>query len=308
MKADPRFAGQTISFWSYVRSISECLGYTIRSSSLVRNPTIPEMFVALTRLEQPTDKLGSPSHPSDLALLLQQYFTYRADTLNNQVESDLMNADEARAAFEEVKANVGAKPTGRLIVNKTGNESAVEYKVGESIVRVPLNKQKNEKRWEAYLTGIVNLLVAERLSGIPCDYDPHLLPAIDHDGALYKTFARRYDGSFPSTRNPIAMWEIKEYYYTTTFGSKISDAVYITIMDGYERDELERETGITIHHLVMVDAYDTWWLKGRSYLCRMIDILNMGHVHDVLFGREVIRELPGIADQWVATYKSTELN
>ncbi|WP_438268276.1 DUF7687 domain-containing protein [Mycobacterium avium] len=292
-----------------MRSISECLGYTVRGSSTVRNPTIPEMYAALTRLGQPTDKLGSPSRPSDLALLLQEYFTYRAETLNVQVESDLMNADEARAAFEEVKANVGAKPTGKVILSKsTGNESAVEYIVGESIVRVPLNKQKNEKKWEAYLTGIVNLLIAERLSGLPCDYDPRLLPNVDHNGTLYQTFSRRQDGSFPSTRNPIAMWEIKEYYYTTTFGSKISDAVYITSLDGYEREELERGTGITIHHLVMVDAYDTWWIKGRSYLCRMIDILNMGHVHDILFGREVIRELPSIVDDWVAAYRATRLD
>lgn len=303
MKSDPRFAGQNTSFWAYVRSISECLGYTVRGSSIVRSPIIAEMFAALNKLDQPTDKLGSPRQPSELALLLQEYFKYRADVLNGQVLSDLMNANEARVAFEEVKKLVGAKPTGKLILSKsTGNESAVEYTVGDSVVRIPLNKQKNEKKWEAYLTGIVNLLVAERLSGLPCDYDPRRIPTVDHNGTLFQTFSRRYDGSFPSTRNPIAMWEIKEYYYTTTFGSKISDAVYITSLDGYEREELERGTGFTIQHLVMVDAYETWWLKGKSYLCRMIDILNIGHVDEILFGREVIRELPGIVDGWVETY------
>jgi hypothetical protein len=100
------------------------------------------------------------------------------------------------------------------------------------------------------------------------------------------------------------MWEIKEYYFTTTFGSKISDAVYITSLDGYERLDLERETGIKIHHLVMVDAYDTWWGKGRSYLCRMIDILHMGHVNEILFGREIIRELPSIVEGWVQEFES----
>lgn len=304
MKADPRFSGQTTSFWAYVRAISECLGYSVRGSNAVRNPSIPEMFAALTKLDRPTDELGSPRHPSDFAALLSEYFTYRSDVLNKQVEPDLMTAEEARSAFNQVKAQVGAKPTGKKIISKsTGNESAVEYTVGNSIVRIPLNKQKNEKKWEAYLTGIVNLLIAERLPGLPCDYDPRRIPTVDHSGTLYQTFSRRYDGSFPSTRNPIAMWEIKEYYYTTTFGSKISDAVYITNLDGYEREELERGTGITIHHLVMVDAYDTWWLKGKSYLCRMIDILNMGHVDDILFGREVIRELPAIADGWVKAYK-----
>ena len=307
MKANLQFTNQPISFWAYVRSISESLGYSVRGESLVRNPSISEMFTALKKMGQPTDMLGSPSQPSELAQLLKSYFTYRADILNGQVEADLMTAEEARTAFEEVKKSVGAQPTGISIVSKsTGNESAVEYHVGNSLVRIPLNKQKDEKKRESYLTGIINLLVANSLAGLPCDYDPRRIPTVDHNGTLYQTFSRRYDGSFPSTRNPIAMWEIKEYYYTTTFGSKISDAVYITSLDGYEREELERGTGLRIHHLVMVDAYDTWWGKGRSYLCRMIDILHMGHVDDILFGKEVIRELPAIADQWAADYRDSE--
>ncbi len=301
MKSDPRFAGQSTSFWAYVRSISECFGYSLRG--IVCSPTISEMFAALDKLDQPTEKLGSLHQPSVFALLLQDYFIYRAGVLNDHVLSDLMNADEARVAFEEVKKSVGAKPSGKLILNTKGNESAVEYIVGDSIVRVPMNKQKDEKRWESYLTGIVNLLVAERLSGLPCEYDPRRIPTVDHNGTLFQTFSRRYDGSFPSTRNPIAMWEVKEYYYTTTFGSKISDAVYITSLDGYERQDLKRGTGITIQHLVMMDAYKTLWVDGKPFLCRMIDILNIGHVDEILFGREVIRELPDIVDRWVETYK-----
>lgn len=306
MKADPKFTNLPTSFWAYVRSISESLGYSVRGSSTVRDPSISEMFDALKKMDQPTDNLGSPHEPSELANTLKNYFTFRASTLNNQVKADLMTANEAREAFEKTKASVGAQPTGFPIISKsTGNESAVEYYVGDSVVRIPLNKQKGTKKQESYLTGIINLLVANQLSGLPCDYDPRRIPAVDHNGTLYQTFSRRYDGSFPSTRNPIAMWEIKEYYYTTTFGSKISDAVYITSLDGYEREELERGTGMKIHHLVMVDAYETWWGKGKSYLCRMIDILHMGHVDDILFGKEVIRELPDIADRWVMQYRAT---
>lgn len=146
---------------------------------------------------------------------------------------------------------------------------------------------------------MVNLLVAHGLDGRPCDYDPQKIPVVDHDGALYAALSRRMDGSYPSTTNPLAMWEIKEYYYTTTFGSKISDAVYITSLDGYERIELERATGINIEHFVVVDAYDTWWGKGKSYLCRMIDLLNMGHVDEVLFGREVRSRLPEMVAEWI---------
>ena len=37
------------------------------------------------------------------------------------------------------------------------------------------------------------------------------------------------------------------YYYTTTFGSKISDAVYIASLDGYERDEIFNNTARRIY-------------------------------------------------------------
>lgn len=309
MKANPEFTKQSVGFWAYVRAITEVLGYSTRvprgGDSVVKDPTVAEMFQALTALGRPTDIFGTTSNPSEFALKLKDYFTYRADTINSQVRADLMTAQEAMTAFDEVKVATGAEPTGSIIVSKsTGNESAVEYVVKDTIVRIPLNKQSGDKKVEAYLTGIINLLVAYGLGGLDCDYDPRRIPTVDHDGTLYQTFSRRYDGSFPSTRNPIAMWEIKEYYFTTTFGSKISDAVYITSLDGYERLDLERETEIKIQHLVMVDAYDTWWGKGRSYLCRMLDVLHMGHVNDLLFGREVIRELPNIIPEWVASYQA----
>ena len=45
--------------------------------------------------------------------------------------------------------------------------------------------------------------------------------------------SRRMDGAYPSCVNPLAVWEFKCYYYTTTFGSKISDAVYIASLEAY---------------------------------------------------------------------------
>jgi hypothetical protein len=52
----------------------------------------------------------------------------------------------------------------------------------------------------------------------------------------------------------------------------------------------------------MVDAHYTWWTKGRSYLCRLIDMLHMGYVDEVLFGREIVSRLPDIVKGWVTTY------
>ncbi len=114
-----------------------------------------------------------------------------------------------------------------------------------------------------------------------------------------RTLARRVDGAFPDPINPIAVWEIKEYYYTTTFGSRVADGVYETLLDGMELEELREHEGIDVRHYLMTDAYFTWWDCGRSYLCRFVDMLHMGFVDEVLFGREVIEEMPRIVAEWV---------
>ena len=53
----------------------------------------------------------------------------------------------------------------------------------------------------------------------------------------------------------------------------------------------------------MVDAKYTWWDCGKSYLCRMIDMLHMGYVDEILFGREVVERIPDLAASWAATYR-----
>ena len=111
------------------------------------------------------------------------------------------------------------------------------------------------------------------------------------------------DGCFPEINNPIAVWEVKEYYWTTTFGSRIADGVYETLLDGMELEDLSEREETDVYHLLAVDAYYTWWNCGKSYLCRIVDMLNMGYVSEVLFGREVTDQLPAIVAQWTETYR-----
>jgi hypothetical protein len=66
-----------------------------------------------------------------------------------------------------------------------------------------------------------------------------------------------------------------------------------------EEIRVETQNEIDIKHYLMVDARYTWWVKGRSYLCRIIDMLHMGYVDEVLFGSEVTERLPGIVQEWV---------
>jgi hypothetical protein len=89
------------------------------------------------------------------------------------------------------------------------------------------------------------------------------------------------------------------YYYTTTFGSRVADGVYESLLDGMELNDLEAASGDRIEHLLIIDSHFTWWECGRSYLCRIIDMLNMGFVDHVLFGSEVEETLPTIAKGWL---------
>ena len=59
-----------------------------------------------------------------------------------------------------------------------------------------------------------------------------------------------------------------------------------------------------VRHYLIVDAHYTWWECGRSYLCRIIDMLHMGYVDEVLFGREVVERLPLLVKEWVAAAKN----
>jgi hypothetical protein len=151
------------------------------------------------------------------------------------------------------------------------------------------------------------MLIEANACGLPCDYDPRELTAITFNNAPIRTLARRVDGAFPKTVNPVAIWEIKEYYYTTTFGSRVADGVYETLLDGLELEELREHVGVDVKHYLMIDDFRKWWDIGRSYLCRIVDMLHMGYVDEVLFGREVADRLPVIVKEWVNVLRASQL-
>ncbi len=159
---------------------------------------------------------------------------------------------------------------------------------------LPLNKQKGKKRHPAYLVGMVNMLTEYALEGKTFDDDPRGLTVVTRDGMPLRTFSRWMDGAYPSLVDPIAVWEVKEYYGTTTFGSRVADGVYETMLDGEELAELQATEGKKVLHYLIVDNYFTWWTCGRSYLCRLVDMLNVGLVDEVIFGREAQTRWPEI--------------
>jgi len=274
MKPDPRFANQPKSFWAAVRTVSQELGYTVRGQSQVKVPTVTEIRGAFKSLGLNVQHIGTAEHPTDLAKTLLAYFEHRADVLNTLVEPRLMNAERAKSEFHTLKKKL--RPSCPL----------------------PMNKQKGKKKAPAFLTGIVNMLIEANAKGAACNFDPRELTTVTKNGAPLRTLARRVDGAFPSAVNPIAIWEVKEYYYTTTFGSRVADGVYETLLDGMELEELNEHEGIGVRHYLMLDARYTWWDCGKPYLCRIVDMLHMRYVDEVLFGYEVIERLPELVKEW----------
>lgn len=274
MKPDQRFTSLPKRFWALVRLAGQECGYT--AARQINVPDRKSVADALTRLGLSPAALTAPlENGIPTGTKLQEYFIFRRDLLHQHVEPNLMDAAQAKQEFARLKRKL--KPRCPL----------------------PMNKQKGTKRAPAYLTGIVNMLVEANSAGKPCDYDPRALTTVAANKMPLRTFARRMDGAFPSVINPLAVWEVKEYYYTTTFGSRVADGVYESLLDGLEIEELAESEKIHVLHYLMIDARYTWWDCGKSYLCRLIDMLHMGYVDEVLVGREVLARLPGLVKEWV---------
>ena len=194
------------------------------------------------------------------------YFEFRANVLTNHVEKMLMDMERAQAAYVKLS-------------------EARDYNCP-----LPRNNQGKAKGAPRYLNCLINMIAEETLGVKDIDFDPMEMTSFTHDRMPIRSLTRRVDGAIPGVINPRIIWEIKEYYYTTTFGSKISDGIYATQLDGHELNEVERTFGIHVQHIMFVDGHHTWWHSGRSYLCRLLDVLHQGLVDRVIFGAEVLTE------------------
>lgn len=304
MTPDSRFLKMSLEFWANVRTISEKLGYTdkqpgyitipgylcspkvkVRRNNTVKVPAVADIQRGLAELHLSSSHIvDSGQRLTDFGKQLCSYFEYRAGVLNSSVQYKLMNAPEAGALYEK----------------EHSTRPALECPQ-------PMNKQKGPKRAKAFLTCLVNMMISANSQGYPCSYDPQQLTKLTKEEMPFRTLARRLDGAFPTAINPIAVWEIKEYYYTTTFGSRIADGVYETMLDGGEIAEA-RQHGNDVEHVLIVDSHYTWWGCGKPYLCRLVDMLHMGYVDEVLFGREVVEQFPRLVNQWVAKAKEAGIS
>ena len=275
MTPDPRFITLPKSFWAFVRLIGQECGYTERGRGEILVPSREQVESRLEKIDIAPESLTRELlRGVSIWDKLAEYLEYRADILHRHVEPNLMDAQAAKKEYESLKKKL--KPKCPL----------------------PMNKQRGRKKAPAYFTCMINMLIEAAAKGKECDYDPRALTTVTSNRVPLRTFSRRMDGAFPSVVNPIAVWEIKEYYYTTTFGSRVADGVYETLLDGMEIEELATAEGIDVLHYLMIDAHYTWWECGKSYLCRIVDMLHMGYVDEVLVGREIFSRLPSLVNSW----------
>ena len=258
-------------FWAFIRFISETLGYSVRGTSIVKKFSYDEIYNLCLQ--------NNVNFSINLIQNAVLYSSIRADMLNNFVETMLMDAQQANKEFLKWEQL---------------------HRMHHYMCKLPLNKQKGEMRKIAFFTAIINVITEKTIREITgnthelgFDDDPRSLTYIwDDNRHIIGATSRRFDGAYPNTENPQLVWEIKEYYYNTSFGSRIADGVYETQLDGFEFNEIYNRTGRKVYHVLFIDAYHTWWNLGKSYLCRLVDALNSGVVDEVIVGREVFTRWP----------------
>lgn len=272
MQAFSAFKHMSPSFWAMVKFVSQELGYTKRGSGTIRTYSESEIVDLLQFHNMRIDRKEIRN--------VVEYSQLRASALNDFAQNNLMDAQMVRDEFEKL------------------HKIYCHY---DFLCDLPMNKQKGTMKQTAYFTAIINILTEWTIrneglfNGKTCfDDDPRSLMYVIDDGQVIGASSRRFDGAYPNIINPKIVWEVKEYYYTTTFGSRVADGVYETQLDGYELKDISERVGYPIKHILFVDGYKTWWKDGKSYLCRIIDILNAGLVDEVIIGREVLDRWPDV--------------
>jgi hypothetical protein len=270
------FRRQPPEFWALVKLVSQLLGYSERGTKGKPGP-LKRYYsgqVAEALLKRDLDPFGAEEHVDKLV----EYVHARADLLEKVAEPNLMDREAAETLFAEIRERVN--PPEFLL---------------------SMNKQKGEKRHHAYLACIVSMLTYETLmktfGHATFNPSPRGPLTFARDGVPLRTLFRWMDGAYPDVNEPHAAWEVKEYYGTTTFGSRVADGVYETALDGYELNDLRAES-VEVEHYLFLDDRFTWWGQGRPYLCRIVDMLHSGLLDGAFFGREVVDEWPGVVRNW----------
>lgn len=274
-----RFKNMDNKFWAYVKFVSEVAGYSNRSKKgqpkSLRQYTPDDILNALKKRSLSQQEVWNRGQLTSFGQDLLDYLNTRKTLLETYAETNLQNGEQAKAMYNKI-----------LKRHPHHNISIVS------------NRQAKKIQHPLYLQNTVNILTEVALGSINAfQPDPsQLLTIANKSDSLQRVLCRRLDGAYPSTHNPRAIWECKEYYGTTTFGSRVADGVYETMLVGEELKEMRASLGINVRHYLFIDDHYTWWELGRSYLCRLVDAVHIGQIDQVIFGKEVLTTWPTIIE------------
>ena len=133
MKAFPEFSMEDNSFWSLIRFISEKLGYTNRRTGLVSSYS-PEEIAVLCKRE-------NIYVPDDVIVKASLYLQKRAAAINNTVQNNLMNAEQAEKVFMDL------------------------YSSRQFDSKLIMNKQSGDKKKVNFFTAIITMIAEDVLGG-----------------------------------------------------------------------------------------------------------------------------------------------
>ncbi|HEX8218514.1 MAG TPA: hypothetical protein VF914_04775 [Chloroflexia bacterium] len=274
MKPTQAFLQQPREFWAAVRLVSAILGYKSRTTGQIQAHSTSKITDVLRRVGRAREDV------EDTSRTLADYFSYRADILLKQIEPRLMTEEQARLHFDNLRRKLS--PTSPL----------------------PMNSQRLSRKAPAYLASIVNMLVEAHSQGFPCEYEPRLPITLARNGIVLDVLTNRVNGAFTSSVNPVAIWQVREFYYSNVRGNHLAEAFHETLLIGMEVAHRSEQHVSAPKHYLIVDGYDSWWRLGLPYLGRMVDLLHMRYVDEVLFGNEVIEQLPALVREWTEAARS----
>lgn len=253
--------------------------------------------------DQTATKQRYASHisPAEIKSVLRSAGTHAADGLIQYLEAN-SGMTQRLSDYWSKRREVADEA---LALMRTEEQAVADYSLLSDEVLQSYGVQLDEyHKSPKVLVNTVDTVVYQKCQkvGIPVNTNPQSRAVIVSDRHIWVS-PRRLDGALPDLLNPVALWEIKEYWGKTGGGSKMSDAIYELHLVGLELRMFEDEFGVHVNHYAIMDGRHQWDSR-KSDVRRAVDLLYSGLLDELVVGSEVLTEWPRIVEQCANLAKS----
>lgn len=245
-------------------------------------------------------KYASTIAPREIISVLQSIGTPVADGLVSYLKAHESVLDRLSAYWSKRREVSDAA----LSLMRTEEEAESDYRsISNQVSQSYGVKLEGYHRSSKVLVNTVDAIVYRecKKSDISVNTNPQSRAALISDQGIWVS-PRRLDGAIPDLLNPVAIWEIKEYWGKTGGGSKMSDAIYELHLVGLELRMFEKESGHHVNHYAIMDGREQWNSR-KSDIRRAVDLLYSGLLDELVVGQEVLTEWPRIAAECCSLVK-----